>query len=128
MSDPDLWQGVLYVHLMAMAFFLGGQLFIALAVVPVERASPDPLRLRLIARRFGFGSLFALGVLLATGAAMASHYRLWGSGTLQLKLGLVAAVMLLTAVHLRYPRARLLQVAILLATLAIVWLGLDLAH
>jgi hypothetical protein len=36
--------------------------------------------------------------------------------------------MLLTAGHLRYPRAHLLQVAILLATLAILWLGLDLAH
>jgi uncharacterized membrane protein len=128
MNDPDLWQAVLYLHLLAMAFFLGGQLFIAVAVVPVERASQDPVRLRSIARRFGFGSLVALGVLLATGAAMASHYRLWGSGTLQLKLGLVAAVMLLTAVHLRYPRAHLLQAAILVLTLAIVWLGLDLAH
>jgi uncharacterized membrane protein len=128
MSDADLWQAVLYVHLLAMAFFVGGQLFIAVAVVPVERVSPDPLRLRLIARRFGIGSLVALGVLLASGAAMASHYELWSSTTLQLKLGLVAAVMLLTAVHLRYPRAHLLQVTILMATLAIVWLGLDLAH
>jgi uncharacterized membrane protein len=128
MSDPDLWQAVLYVHLLAMAFFLGGQLFIALAVVPVERASPDPLRLRLIARRFGFGSLVAVGILLATGAAMASHYGLWSSGTLQLKLGMVTVVLLLTAVHLRYPRAHLLQAGILLGTLAIVWLGLDLAH
>jgi uncharacterized membrane protein len=126
--NADLWQGILYLHLLAMAFFLGGQLFIALAVVPVERASPDPVRLRSIARRFGFGSLVALGVLLATGVAMASHHRLWGSGTLQLKLGLVAAVMLLTAVHLRYPRTHLLQAAILVLTLAIVWLGLDLAH
>ena len=128
MSDADLWQAVLYVHLLAMAFFVGGQLFIAVAVVPVERVSPDPLRLRLIARRFGIGSLVALGVLLVSGAAMASHYELWSSTTLQLKLGLVAAVMLLTAVHLRYPRAHLLQVAIFMATLAIVWLGLDLAH
>jgi uncharacterized membrane protein len=128
MSDADLWQAVLYVHLLAMAFFVGGQLFIAIAVVPVERVSPDPLRLRLIARRFGIGSLVALGVLLASGAAMASHYELWSSTTLQLKLGLVAAVMLLTAVHLRYPRTHLLQVTILMATLAIVWLGLDLAH
>ena len=56
------------------------------------------------------------------------HYGLWGSSPLQLKLGLVAAVMVLTAGHLRYPRERLLQIAILLATLAIVWLGLDLAH
>jgi uncharacterized membrane protein len=128
MSDPELWRAVLYVHLLAMAFFLGGQLFIAVAVVPIERASPDPVRLRLIARRFGIGSIVALGVLLASGAAMASHYGLWSSGTLQLKLALVATVMVLTAIHLRYPRAHALQVAILLATLAIVWLGLDLAH
>jgi uncharacterized membrane protein len=128
MSDADLWQAVLYVHLLAMAFFVGGQLFIAVAVVPVERASPDPLRLRMIARRFGVASLVALGVLLASGAAMASHYELWSSGTLQLKLGLVATVMVLTAVHLRYPRAHLLQAAIFTTTLAIVWLGLDLAH
>jgi uncharacterized membrane protein len=128
MSEVDLWQAVLYMHLLAMAFFVGGQLFIAVAVVPVERASPDPLRLRMIARRFGIASLVALGVLLATGAAMASHYELWSSGTLQLKLGLVATVLLLTAIHLRYPRAHLLQAAIFAATLAIVWLGLDLAH
>jgi uncharacterized membrane protein len=128
MSDVDLWQAVLYVHLLAMAFFVGGQLFIAVAVVPVERASPDPLRLRMIARRFGIASLIALGVLLASGAAMASHYELWSSITLQLKLGLVATVLLLTAVHLRYRRAHALQAAIFAATLAIVWLGLDLAH
>ena len=128
MSGADLWQAILYVHLLAMAFFVGGQLFIAVAVVPVERHAPDPLRLRLIARRFGIASLAALGVLLASGVAMASHYELWGSGTLQLKLGLVATVLLLTGVHLRYPRAHLLQVAIFAATLAIVWLGLDLAH
>jgi hypothetical protein len=38
MSDPELWRAVLYVHLLAMAFFLGGQLFIAVAVVPIERS------------------------------------------------------------------------------------------
>jgi uncharacterized membrane protein len=128
MSDADLWQAVLYVHLLAMAFFVGGQLFIAIAVLPVERHAPDPLRLRLIARRFGIASLAALGVLLASGVAMASHYELWSSGTLQLKLTLVALVLVLTAIHLRYPRAHLLQAAIFAATLGIVWLGLDLAH
>jgi uncharacterized membrane protein len=125
-SDADLWQGVLYLHLLAMAFFVGGQLLLAAAVVPVERANPDPERMRAIARRFGFGSLVALVVLLATGTAMASHYELWGSGTLQAKLGLVALVIALTLVHLRFPRAHVLQAAIFLATLAIVWLGLDL--
>ena len=128
MSDADLWQAALDVHLLAMAFFVGGQLLLAVAVVPVERANPDPERLRGIARRFGYGSLVALAVLLATGVAMASYYGLWDSATLQAKLGLVGLVLVLTLVHLRHPRAHALQAAILLATLAIVWLGLDLTR
>jgi hypothetical protein len=73
-----IWQLVLYLHLLAMAFFVGGQLLIAAAVVPVERANPDRARMRGIARRFGYGSVVALLVLLATGIAMASHLDLWG--------------------------------------------------
>jgi uncharacterized membrane protein len=121
------WQAVLYVHLLAMAFFLGGQLVIGLALVPVERTNPDKERLRAAARRFGIGSAVALAVLLATGIAMASHFSLWGSDTLRLKLTLVGALIVLTLVHLRYPRAHVLQAAILLLTLVVVWLGVDLA-
>ena len=119
------WQAVLYVHLLAMAFFLGGQLVVGLALVPVERKNPDPERLRAVARRFGIGSAVALGVLLATGIAMASHFSLWSLDTLQVKLVLVAVLIVLTLVHLRFPRAHMLQAAILLLTLAVVWLGLD---
>ena len=119
------WQAVLYVHLLAMAFFLGGQLVVGLALVPVERKNPDPERLRAVARRFGIGSAAALGVLLATGIAMASHFSLWSLDTLQVKLVLVAVLIVLTLVHLRFPRAHALQAAILLLTLAVVWLGLD---
>jgi len=126
MSDADFWQAVLYVHLLAMTFFLGGQLLLGLAVVPVERRNPDPERLRAIARRFGYGTLVALAILLVTGTAMASHYELWDSGTLQLKLGLVALALVLTVAHLRYPKLHALQGAILLDTLVIVWLGLSL--
>ena len=121
------WQAVLYVHLLAMAFFLGGQLVIGLALVPVERTNPDKERLRAVARRFGIGSAIALAVLLATGIAMADHYSLWGSDTLRLKLTLVGALILLTLAHLRYPRAHVLQGAILLVTLVVVWLGVDIA-
>ena len=121
------WQAVLYVHLLAMAFFLGGQLVVGLAIVPVERKNPDPERLRAVARRFGIGSAVALGVLLATGIAMASHFSLWSLDTLQIKLVLVAVLIVLTLVHLRFPRAHALQAAILLLTLAVVWLGLDIA-
>jgi uncharacterized membrane protein len=123
------WQAVLYLHLLAMAFFVGGQLVFGIAVVPILRGDPDPerTRMRAVARRFGYGSLAALGVLLATGWAMASHYDLWSSSTLQWKLALVAVVIGLTIVHLRLPKLHTLQVAILVLSLLVVWLGLDLA-
>ena len=60
MSRHDLWLGALYLHLLSMAFFVGGQIVLAIAVVPVERTAPDRERLRAIARRFGYGSLLAL--------------------------------------------------------------------
>jgi putative copper export protein len=125
-SDADLWQAILYLHLTAVAFFFGGQLVLGAVIVPVERRHPDRERLRAMARRFGYGSLVALAVLVATGVALASHYDLWSSDTLQVKLGLVALVIALTAAHLRWPRAHALQGAILIATAVVVWLGLDL--
>lgn len=126
MSEHDFWQAVLYVHLLAMTFFLGGQLVFGLAVVPVLRGDADRERMRAIARRFGYGSLVALGVLVVTGWAMASHYDLFGDSTLQWKLALVGAVIGLTIVHLRKPKLHALQAAILGITLVIVWLGLEL--
>src|SRR3954451_16994635 len=86
MSGHDFWQAILYLHLLAMAFFVGGQLVFGIAVVPVLRGDPDDPgreRMRGIARRFGYGSLNALGILVLTGRAMASHYELWDSSTLQ---------------------------------------------
>lgn len=70
----DLWLAVRWLHVLAMAFFVGGQLLLAVAVVPVERRAPDRERLRAIARRFGYGTLMAIAVLLATGSAMASRF------------------------------------------------------
>lgn len=126
MSESDLWQGVLYLHLLAMAFFLGGQLVFGIAVVPILRGDAERERMRAIARRFGYGSLVALGVLLVTGWAMAAHYDLFGDATLQWKLGLVGLVIALVLLHLRFAKAHFLQAAILLTTLAIVWLGVQL--
>jgi uncharacterized membrane protein len=125
--DSTLWQAVLFLHLVAMAFFLGGQLLLATAVVPALRGEGNREQLRAVARRFGWGSLVALGVLIATGAAMASHLDLWSDGTLHVKLSLVAVALILVGVHLRYPRAHLLQAAIFLVTLAIVWEAVRLA-
>ena len=117
-----------WLHVLAMAFFVGGQMFLAAAVVPVERAAPDRERLRAIARRFGYGTLWAIFVLLVTGSAMASHYDRWDDTTLQVKLGLVALVAVLVVWHMRRPAMHALEGAIFLLSLAIVWLGLTLAH
>lgn len=122
------WLVLRYLHLLAMAFFIGGQLVVGLAVVPVERRFPDRERLRAIARRFGVGSLVALLVLVATGVAMAVDRDYWDDGTLQIKLGIVGVVVALTTLHLLWPRLRALQAVILLASLVVVWLGVELAH
>jgi uncharacterized membrane protein len=119
----DVWDGVLWLHLLAMAFFVGGQLFLAVAVVPVERRSPDRDRMRAVARRFGAGTLVALAVLAATGSAMATHESLWGDATLQVKLALVVVAAALVGLHIRRPELHVLDGAILLVSLAIVWLG-----
>jgi hypothetical protein len=94
----------------------------------VERSAPDPERIRAIARRFGWGTLVAIAVLLATGASLATHFDRWGDGTLHLKLALVAIVGGLIAWHMRRPELRALDGAIFLASLVIVWLGVSLAH
>jgi uncharacterized membrane protein len=116
-----------YLHLLAMAFFVGGQIFLAAAVVPALRGS-DREGLRAVARRFGAGSLIAIGVLVVTGMSMASHYDQWGDTKLHVKLALVALVAGLIVWHIRRPTLHALEGAIFLASLVIVWLGVALAH
>jgi uncharacterized membrane protein len=125
-----MWGAVRWLHLLAMAFFVGGQLVLAAAVVPAFRGAEgrDREPLRAIARRFGQGTLVAIAVLVATGAAMASHFGDWGTATLQVKLGLVVLVGVLVAAHIRRPQSHGLDGAIFVASLAIVWLGVELAH
>jgi len=120
-----LWNGVLWIHLLAMAFFVGGQLMLAAIVVPVLRGSGPSMRAA--ARRFGVGTLIAVGVLVITGAAMASHHHRWHDSTLQVKLGLVVLVAVLIVGHMRKPNWHLLDAAIFAVSLAIVWLGIVVA-
>jgi putative copper export protein len=121
------WDGVLWLHLLAMAFFVGGQLMLAAIVVPVLRGG-DGVALRAAARRFGIGTLGAVGVLVISGAAMATHFHRWGDSTLQVKLGLVVLVGVLIAAHMRRPRWHALDAGIFLISLAIVWLGVVVAN
>ena len=81
-----------YLHLLAMAFFVGGQLFLVAAVVPSLRAEADREGPRTIARRFSYGTLAAVAVLIGTGIPLASYFHQWESGTLDVKPALVAVV------------------------------------
>jgi uncharacterized membrane protein len=123
----SFWNGVLWLHLLAMAFFVGGQLMLAAVVVPVLRGRDGGVPMRAAARRFGVGTLVAIGVLVLTGAAMASHYHRWSDSTLQVKLGLVAVVAVLIHLHMRRPEWHVLDAAIFLVSVAIVWLGIVVA-
>ena len=122
-----LWNAVLWLHLLAMAFFVGGQLMLAAVVVPVLRHAEDRAPLRAAARRYGIGTLIAVGVLILSGAAMATHYHRWSDSTLQAKLGLVVFVIVLIGLHMRRPEWHLIDAAIFVVSVAIVWLGIVVA-
>ena len=123
----DKWTLVRFLHLLAIAFFVGGQLMLAIVVTPALRGQ-DPELMRSAARRFGIGSLVALIVIIATGAMMASHYHRWGDSVLQAKIALLFLVFVLTGLHTATPYTRLLSLATLALSIAIVYLGVDLAH
>ena len=130
---PDLgtmnsWLILRYLHVLAMAFFVGGQLVLAAAVVPVAGKLPDREPVRAMARIFGYGTLVALAVLLITGSALASHLDLWGNSRFQLKLGLVALTGGFVIWHMRRPTMHALEGVVFLLSLAIVWLGLSLSY
>ena len=129
-NNQRMWEAVRWLHLLAMAFFVGGQLVLAAAVVPAFRGAEgrDREPLRAIARRFGQGTIVAIAVLVVTGAAMASHFDDWSSSTLQVKLGLVFLVGVLVGLHIRRPTNHALDGAIFVVSLVIVWLGVALAH
>jgi uncharacterized membrane protein len=118
-----MWEVVRWIHLLAMAFFVGGQLVLAAVVVPVLRGG-DRASLRAAARRFAAGTLVAFVLLVATGVPLAGHFGAWGRTALHVKLGLVVLVAGLIAWHARHE----IEGAILLVSLAIVWLGVALAH
>ena len=117
---------VRFLHLVAMGFFVGGQIMLAAVVVPALRGREAEMRVA--ARRFGVASAVALVVLAVTGAVMASEDDRWSDGTLHLKLGLVALVIGLIGAHALAPRRRALMAAVLVASLVVAWLGGELAH
>ena len=123
----ELWELVRYLHVVGLAVFAGGQLMLALVIVPVLRGRADEVMSR-VARRFAIASAAALLLLLATGVAMASEFTLWASETLRAKLAVIVLVGVLTGLHIATPQSRAVQVGVLASTLLVVWLGVQLSH
>jgi uncharacterized membrane protein len=119
---------VRFLHIVALAFFAGGQLMLVVAVVPALRRHADRTAIRSVARRFGTGSLVALVVLLATGAAMADRYESWDDSLLQVKLMVILLIGVLIGLHMASPESHAVAIAVLCASLVTVWLGVALAH
>lgn len=121
------WNGVLWLHLLGMAFFVGGQLMLAGVVVPLLRGQWDRTLMLAAARRFGAGSGIAFLVLLVTGVAMASHEHKWHSSTLQVKLGLIVLIVAFLGLHARKPDWHWVEPLVFALSVAVVWLGIALA-
>ncbi|MBK5110058.1 MAG: hypothetical protein JJE10_01680 [Thermoleophilia bacterium] len=117
---------ILFIHVIAMAFFVGGQIMLAATIVPVERSNPDPARMKAIAQNFGWGSLVALGTLIFTGMLMASHYSLWSDSTLHIKLTLMILTFISLGAHMKYSKSHALMGLTFVLTLSVVWFGLEL--
>jgi len=130
MSSPNhvelgmIWATpVLWLHLMAAIFWIGGQLFLVLVVLPVLRQQlAEVERVRIAAqtgRRFAVLSTVALGVLVVTGPLNAIDHGIswsilrdteWGH-VLDAKVALVGVMLVLTAVHGAYFGRRLEQLS-----------------
>jgi uncharacterized membrane protein len=122
------WTFVRYLHILSFVFFVGGQLMLTFAVGPAVRKHGSDAAMRAVARRFGMGSALALGVLIASGSAMASHYHLWHSRVFHEKLAAFGVVLLLLAAHVVRPRSRPLSYVLLGVSLLVVWLGVKLTY
>jgi uncharacterized membrane protein len=122
------WTFVRFLHLAGITFFVGGQLLLVVAVAPALRAAADDGPMRAVARRFGIGSAIALAVIIASGAAMASHFHLWGDSVLHAKLLVLALIFALTGLHALTPYTRPLSYAVVVLSFVMVWLGLKLTY
>ena len=123
----EQWELIRFLHLLGIALFVGGQLMLVLVVTPALRGQ-DPALMRGAAKRFGIASVAALVLIVATGAAMASHFDRWSDTTLHWKIGLLILVFVLTGLHTRVPYTRAISYVVLATSLVIFWLGVDLAH
>jgi len=129
---------LLWLHLVGAAIWLGGLTALAVAVVTGSRTLPrEPFRRFVRTLGWAFAGLSALAwVLIAVpGLIMAAALR-WPELAVA-KTGLGAAILLASGLHVATARltasrlaivtSRALALAIFVATLAVFWLGVQLA-
>lgn len=121
-----IWSLMIFLHLLSMAFFVGGQLFMAAIVLPALRGEENKEKLRLAARYFLYASGVALVVLLITGTLLASHFQMWSDPTLHTKLALVGLTIALILWHRVKSKWHWLEGVIFIVSLVIVYLGIEL--
>lgn len=122
----DIWAVVTAIHLLAMAFFVGGQLVLA-SSVSILKGTDQMIP---FARRFAFGSLIAVLVAILTGTQLASHFDLWSSPALHAKLGVLVVVTGLIIWHMQ-PSGKnrhWLHPLIGVLSLTLLVLGVSLGH
>ena len=122
-----MWNVILWIHLIAMAFFVGGQLFLGAAVVPALKGDESGA-MKQIAKNFGIGTVVAIGISIASGFALAVHENAWQEPAMHAKLTLLVAVIVLIGAHMKFPKSRLLDGLILLCSLGLVAAGVVLAE
>ncbi len=122
------WTFVRFLHLAGIVFFIGGQLVLVAAIAPILRAPGREEEMRAVARRFGIGSAIALALIIATGVMMASHFQRWDDPVLQAKLAVLCLVFVLTGLHIASSRTRAIQLALVVASLVLLWLGVKLTY
>jgi putative copper export protein len=122
----DIWAVVTAIHLLAMAFFIGGQI-VLVASVSILKGTDQMIP---FARRFALGSLIAVVIAILTGTELASHFDLWSSPALHAKLGLLVVVTGLIVWHMQ-PSGKerhWLHPLIGVLSLTIFVLGVSLGH
>ncbi len=136
-----IWSLVLFVHILAATFWVGGQLMLAVVVMPLLRRSAGPELVRDMAGSAGrrFASLTNFGLLPAlviTGALLASHDGVrFGNldstafgRVLLVKVALVAVVFVLAGLHgvvaRRLSRRGVRGLAVATVVLSVAILGL----
>ena len=112
---------LIWIHLIAATFWVGGMLFLSLVAVPLLKKAPDPASAQRefinMARRFRALVWVALSILLVTGSLLLLNHvdfstslGEWPTPVL-IKLSLVAALIFVSLAHDRYigPKVRTLK-------------------